>query len=312
MKKNLLVVFLLAGTLCLQAQNPGKHQLRIVDTLTPLERNTRNPVLLQSEVDSIIHAYLAQQPPAEPVVMPQPIVKKEIPAGVWIVAGATLALVVTVLLVVFRKQNKTSRQLRDLVAEVRSQANGKTAGRENTAGGIAAAGSKANVNVQARLDAFEALKQEMMATYKIRNYPGYDRTRSEEELLVDLVKTERSFAEYAYNHFLKPVFVITDANKNHPARMRKEEALEAANLLLSLALFYSEYLFLRSGELAIGGKMVARMQGVRANVPLDEELLKKLNREHGSRALVMRMILDKLGVSELSYPVFDETNLNQS
>jgi len=39
-------------------------------------------------------------------------------------------------------------------------------------------------------------------------------------------------------------------------------------------------------------------------------LLKKLNKEHGSRALVLRMALNKSGISKLSYPVFDETDLN--
>ena len=32
--------------------------------------------------------------------------------------------------------------------------------------------------------------------------------------------------------------------------------------------------------------------------------------EHGSRALVLRMVLDKTQLHQLSYPVFDETDLN--
>ena len=40
--------------------------------------------------------------------------------------------------------------------------------------------------------------------------------------------------------------------------------------------------------------------------------IKELNIEHGSRALVLRMVLDKTAIQNLSYPVFDETNLNLS
>jgi len=45
---------------------------------------------------------------------------------------------------------------------------------------------------------------------------------------------------------------------------------------------------------------------------IDKGLLKELNIEHGSRALVLRMVLDKMDIQNLSYPVFDETNLNLS
>jgi hypothetical protein len=40
--------------------------------------------------------------------------------------------------------------------------------------------------------------------------------------------------------------------------------------------------------------------------------MKQLNMEHGSRALVLRMVLDAMKIQRLSYPVFDETNLNLS
>jgi hypothetical protein len=43
---------------------------------------------------------------------------------------------------------------------------------------------------------------------------------------------------------------------------------------------------------------------------IDPALLKKLSMEHGSRALALRMALNKAGISKLSYPVFDETDLN--
>jgi hypothetical protein len=35
-----------------------------------------------------------------------------------------------------------------------------------------------------------------------------------------------------------------------------------------------------------------------------------MNREFGSRALVLKLALDKAGLKPVHYPVFDETNLN--
>jgi hypothetical protein len=58
--------------------------------------------------------------------------------------------------------------------------------------------------------------------------------------------------------------------------------------------------------------MIARIQGLSNGNRLDTILMKQLNKEHGSRALVLRMILDKMNIQNLSYPVFDETNLNLS
>jgi hypothetical protein len=43
---------------------------------------------------------------------------------------------------------------------------------------------------------------------------------------------------------------------------------------------------------------------------IDLALLKKLNTEHGSRALSLRMALNRSGIDQLTYPVFDETDLN--
>lgn len=314
MKKTLsLLLFIMIVARPLVAQ-PSKHPLRVVDTLTPLEKTTRNPILLQSEVDSLIKNYLAQQPPPEPVQAAPPVVKQETPMAVWVVLGSVIILAGAVLLAVFRKQTKTSRQLRDLLLELRGSqaaANLSTTGKQDAMSSDAArkVGSQ---SLQERLDAYENVKTEMMKTYKIRSYPGYESTTVDERLLAELVKTERAIADYAYEHFVKPVIAITDANKNHPARMRKEDSARIVELLLSLALFYSEYLYLRLPELAIGAQIAERIRDIRQNAPLREELLKSLNREHGSRALVLRIALDKINIRELSYPVFDETNLNAS
>jgi hypothetical protein len=156
------------------------------------------------------------------------------------------------------------------------------------------------------------VKQQITASYKIRNYPGYDKEKTEEELLQGLLNTEKSVALYAYEHFLKPVIAIADANKNNPARVSKEDREKLIELLISLSLLYTEYLYLRVNELSVGGNMIARIQGLSNGNRLDTILMKQLNKEHGSRALVLRMILDKMDIQKLSYPVFDETNLNLS
>jgi len=124
------------------------------------------------------------------------------------------------------------------------------------------------------------------------------------------METENSVANYAYEKFLKPILEITDANKNNPAKVNDEDREKLLELLVSLSLLYIEYLYLRVNDLAIGGKMVERIQGLSKGNGLDPSLLKKLNTEYGSRALVLRMILDKTQLHKLSYPVFDETDLN--
>jgi hypothetical protein len=52
-KFRITVLMLLLGTVTM-AQQPDKTHLRIVDTLTPLEKTSRNPVILRSELDSLI------------------------------------------------------------------------------------------------------------------------------------------------------------------------------------------------------------------------------------------------------------------
>ena len=151
-----------------------------------------------------------------------------------------------------------------------------------------------------------------MEVYKIRNYPGFNKEKSETEIVKSLLDTERSVALYAYEHFLKPVLAIADANKNNPAKINAEEREKLLNLLISLSLLYSEYLYLRIGDLSIGGKIVERIGSLKNGNHIDPASLKELNTEHGSRALVLRMVLDKSSIQNLSYPVFDETNLNLS
>ena len=166
MKKSLsLLLFTMIVALSVVAQ-PSRHPLRVVDTLTPLEKTTRNPILLQAEVDSLIKSYLAQQPPPEPVRAEPPVVKQETPVAVWVVLGIIIVLAGIVLAAVFRKQNKTSRQLRDLLLELRGNqlaANPATRGKDATLLSDTS-GKTGHQALQKRLDAYENVKTQMMKT----------------------------------------------------------------------------------------------------------------------------------------------------
>jgi hypothetical protein len=157
---------------------------------------------------------------------------------------------------------------------------------------------------------YDSLKHGLAKTYKIKNYPGYEKSKTETSIMQGVLETESSVANYAYEKFMKPLLAITDANKNNPAKISEEDSRKVLDLLLSLSFLYIEYLYLRVNDLSIGGKMVDRIQGFSKGNGFDPGLLKKLNTDYGSRALVLRMVLDKAGLPVLSYPVFDETNLN--
>jgi len=157
---------------------------------------------------------------------------------------------------------------------------------------------------------YDSLKHGILKAYKVKNYPGYDKTKDETIAMQGVLQTESSVAAYAYEKFLKPILAITDANKNSPAKLSTPDQEKLLDLLVSLSLLYIEYLYLRVNDLSIGGKMVERIQGLGKGNLLDASLLKKLNTEFGSRALVIKMALNKAELHQLSYPVFDETNLN--
>jgi hypothetical protein len=144
--------------------------------------------------------------------------------------------------------------------------------------------------------------------YKVKNYPFYDKAKEEGQMIKDLLLTERTVALHAFEKFMKPVIQITDTNKNNPAKISVEDSTKLLELLVSLSLYYIEYLYLRINDLSVGGNMVQRIGSNGKGI--DPGLLKKLNVEHGSRALALRMALNKSGISKLSYPVFDETDLN--
>lgn len=321
-------------------QTPDRRQLRIVDTLTKQEQNTRVPILLRSEADSIIKEYMASLP-KEPVQEP---VKNELNAPDYLpyaLGGmAALLLLLIVLFVqghrksqrtVYRLQKQVEHLDKSLAAAEKPAAPKTTTGNrikpttqslEKEINQLTGELEKKGKEIQALemvmaeyrhiKQEYESVKQQLMDVYKVRNYPGYAKEKSETEIIKGLLTTERSVAYYAYEHFLKPVLSIADANKNNPARINDSDREKMIELLLSLALLYSEYLYLRIQDLSVGGQIVQRIASFQKNNGVDLSRLKELNTEHGSRALALRLALEKMGIQQLSYPVFDETNLNLS
>ena len=330
------IFFSLLTVLVYAQQDKG---IRIADTLTAQEKSNRSTVLLQSELDSLIRVYNSNQPktiPQEPVVRAENNVPEYL---LWVLITLS-AGIVFLLFLLFRHQQKfnetiflLNRQFQNLELAAYSINNNdmsitKSKGKpsvpvlekrvhllttqlERTQKDKEELQRLLEEYTDSKLE-FESVKQQMMEVYKIRNYPGFSKEKSETDIVKSLLETERSVALYAYEHFLKPVLAIADANKNNPAKIHPEEREKMLNLLISLSLLYSEYLYLRITDLSVGGKIVERLGSLRNGNHIDTGSLKELNIEHGSRALVLRMVLDKMDIQNLSYPVFDETNLNLS
>ena len=336
MKIKLIVLLLCPAVFSLSAQEPEPKSIRVVDTLTQQEKDNRNTVILKSELDSLVRMNTATAANSIPV---KPTGKDENFSSVYLAAGVALLLVIACLLyLLFNNQKKFHRVVRMLHKQVqhletaayssgniidsKSKTKSAVPSLERKIESLNQQLEKAkadNAELSQQLSEsvkvhheFESVKQQMMEVYKIRNYPGFNKEKTETEIVKSMLETERSVALYAYEHFLKPVMAITDANKNNPARIRSDEREKLVDLLISLALLYSEYLYLRIGELSVGGKIVERIGSLKNGSSIDPATLKELSTEHGSRALVIRMALDKTSIQHLSYPVFDETNLNLS
>jgi hypothetical protein len=158
---------------------------------------------------------------------------------------------------------------------------------------------------------FDSLKHGLKKTYKVKNYPGNERSKDDLAAMQAVLSTEKAVAGYAYEKFLKPLLTIADAYKNNPAKMNEADRIRIIDLLISLSFLYIEYLYLRVSELSVGGNIVQRINGCSKGKDPDPAFLKKLNKEFGSRALVMHVALQRSSLTHLSYPVFDETNLNE-
>jgi len=309
--------------------------VRIVDTLTAAEKASRNPVILQTELDSLIGVFNNSQ--AEQVIK-EPEKDNTDHTNKYLLAGllAVIALLGYIIYSFYRHQQKINRVLAGLQEQpmkavpepgnsplvVAKEKKGKvlplspeTRIRELNAELHQLSKENESLNRVIReyngiQHEYDSLKHGILKAYKVKNYPGYDKAKDEKLAIQGVFQTENSVAAYAYEKFLKPILAITDANKNSPAKLSATDQEKLIDLLVSLSLCYIEYLYLRVNELSVGGTMVERIKGFSSGTGLDAALLKKLNTDFGSRALVLKMALSRTGLHQLSYPVFDETNLN--
>jgi len=341
--KFLIALFILLATAGLHAQTGDVKPIRITDSLSAQEKINRHTVLLRSELDSLIKQYNLNQ---QPIIIKEVPKDANNDNSIYLFAllGGVLLLCSCLLYLFYTHQKKFNKAMAGLKLKTQysdpifnstdmskvklSEKPQSTNGKKMTPQALERKISDMNAEMTKLTKEneslnrvikeyngiqheFDALKHGISKAYKVKNYPGYDKNKEDISALQAVLDTENAVATYAYEKFLKPILAITDDNKNNPAKINEEDREKLLELLISLSLLYIEYLYLRVNDLAIGGKMVERIEALSKGNGLDSSLLKKLNTEHGSRALVLRMILDKTTKQRLSYPVFDETNLNQ-
>jgi len=242
MRHKIFLFFLVAGlSIHSMGQQPEKKPLRIVDTMTQQEKSARNPVILRSELDSLIKAYT----PAQTVQQVQESGKTEtnlISPAIWAALGG-IALLLTWLLSQFytykRKFNRVivifGRQMRALSSEggnpgIMSKVSNDMA-REKSSKTKASPPSletriselsdelhklkKENEGLNRVIKEYNGIQHEydslrhgLTKAYKVRNYPGYEKGKPENSLLQGVLETESTVANYAYERFLKPIFSI--------------------------------------------------------------------------------------------------------
>ena len=323
-----LLLLLLSGGLF--AQQPDTQRIRIADTLTAKEKVNRNAVILKTELDSLIKGYNDSQVQQ---VVKEPVKEANNSTNQYILPGllAIIVLLGFVIYMFYRHQQKINRTIAGLKEREKSDNNlhvvskekkGKTSPQtlETKISDLNAELhklSKENEGLNRLIKEYngiqheyDSLKHGILKAYKVKNYPDYDKSKDEAWAMQGVLETENAVATYAYEKFLKPILGIADANKNSPAKLSAIDQEKLLDLLVSMSLLYIEYLYLRVNDLSVGGKMVERIKGISKGNEPDTSLLKRLNTEFGSRALVIKMALEKAELHRLSYPVFDETNLN--
>ncbi len=260
----------------------------------------------------MIQLYNAALPQQQPLTPVKEIVT-EIPSWITVAGIAVLGVIALLLYLLFNYHKRLTKTVADLKRLIQNfefytssannpgktdrTAKGKTA-LEKKINELSAALEKEKEEVQLVTQEYGLIKQSIAEVYKVRNYPFFDKEKGEDQIITDLLKTEKAVANHAFEKFLKPIIAITDANKNNPAKITKEESEKLMELLVSLSLYHIEYLYLRISDLAVGGNIVQRIGSNGRGI--DPSLLKALNIEHGSRALVLRMALDKAGINKLS------------
>jgi len=312
------------------AQQPDTQRIRIVDTLTAKEKINRNDVILKSELDSLIKLYNDIQVQQ---VIKEPVKETNNSANQYILAGllAIITLFGFVIYMFYRHQQKINKTIAGLKEREKPDNDLPVISKERKGKPVPQTLEAKISDLNAELHKlskeneglnrvikeyngiqheYDSLKHGILKAYKVKNYPGYDKSKDEAWAMQGVLETENAVAIYAYEKFLKPILVITDANKNSPAKLSVTDREKLLDLLVSMSLLYIEYLYLRVNDLSVGGKIVERIKGIAKGNELDTSLLKQLNTEFGSRALVIKMTLEKAALPRLSYPVFDETNLN--
>jgi hypothetical protein len=321
-KKYYFLFFILLLCSGLPAQQPGTgtvadgknavKPIRIVDTLTAAEKAGRNPVILQRELDSLILQYTTSHPP--PVIR-EPVQEISDRSSPYLWAGLTIiiALLVFIVVLLYRHRDKINRVLTGSQEKESMKETGR--GNEQLVVTKDKKGKTTTPVLETKIrdlnaelhklskeneglnrvikeyngiqHEYDSLKHGILKAYKVRNYPGYDGSKNESMAMQGVLQTENAVAAYAYEKFLKPILALTDANKNNPAKISAADQDKLLDLLVSLSLLYIEYLYLRVNELSVGGRMVERIQGLSKGNGLDAALLKKLNTDFGSRALVI-------------------------
>ena len=330
--KKIVLVLICTGGILLHAgtQVPAAPKpIRITDSLTDKEKGERNPILLQSELDSLIKRYAPPQLPAEQPLVPGK--ESSFPESLLLTGMGVLVVLSLLILYMSWQQRRWFRKLpAPAVVTPAQPRNDREAvpARKKSGAPVdqdrqqhpdkdplphkqeeAAQGSAKSKRLEADYD---TLCQAIRKTYKIRHYPGYDPEAQLPAAVIRVLETEKAIADNAFEQFLKPLLALADKNKNHPGKMSEQDKDSLNGLLISLSFLYIEYLYLRVGDLALGASIIERLGAFTAGTGLQEDQLKKLNMDAGSRALVMRLALDKTTVTRLPYPVFDETNLNKS
>ena len=276
---SLLLLLLSAG---LSAQQPDTQRIRIADTLTAKEKVNRNAVILKTELDSLIKAYNDSQVQQ---VVKEPVKEANNSTNQYILAGllAIIVLLGFVIYMFYRHQQKINRTIAGLKEREKPDSNLHVVSKErkgknspqtletkiNDLNAELHKLSKENEGLNRVIKEYngiqheyDSLKHGILKAYKVKNYPGYDKSKDEAWAMQGVLETENAVATYAYEKFLKPILVITDANKNSPAKLNAIDREKLLDLLVSMSLLYIEYLYLRVNDLSVGGKMVERIKGI--------------------------------------------------
>lgn len=322
-------------------------RIRIADTLTAEQKKSHNRVLLRSELDSLLKLYSKSEEPQQQIT-PADTVKEAPIDTMWPVLAGLGIVLLLLLYAIYRNGHHTQRithaldkQQKHFNQLILQQQSGNTGAKEPVKPEPAKGGTqkqklasleskileqtKALENLTAEneqllddvkdMAGFRTMYQEVVEgitkAFKVKHYSPNGEGKSEHELLMQWLDTERAFTTNVYEKYVKPVHTILDANKKDPAHTPADEKNRLAELLVSVSLLYMEYLYLRVAELSIGGKIVDRINLVKKASAINASTLKQLDVEHGSKALVLHLALREKNIGPLSYPVLDETNLNR-